>query len=356
MATTELSIRNRPVDIETKTSRLLSLPKELRLEIWKYTVTDPSMDTLVLRIRQGLVPCSHDERPASKRKCNSLLQETRFHSVVKTTFEKPRNSPISVAVLRSNKFVYHEALPFLYHSVTFDPSSMLHEFLAPLSDFAKQHIRAVRLSIDYYFPTPNHFGWAVLCAQVASLPCLQRVEIKSEHVHRPQNVRIRERLLRPLLKIKARKMLVPESNDDAFQTVLSKVKEETDTEKAARRERVEAQSAETIERKHGNGDGEPATIKVQNAKHPCLIPESLEQPIVNNLLAEWESEQAAKDADEWDMVSVRSFSPGGENDQLKPIIGRKRSRSNSEDGHPPLLGCSDWELVEPDQFSDDGSK
>jgi hypothetical protein len=163
-------------------------------------------------------------------------------------------------------------------------------------------------------------------------------------------------LLRPLLKINARKTLVPESNDEAFQTVLSKVKEETGIEKAARRERMGVQAAETTEREHSNGDEDPATTKVQDAKHPCLIPEALEQAIINNLLVKGESEQADKDADEWDMVSVRSFSAEEKNDQSKPVIGRKRPRSSPEDEHSPLLGCSDWELIEPDQFSDDGSK
>ena len=352
MATTELVVRDRPLQVEMKPSRLLSLPKELRLQIWRYTVTDPSTENLVLRIRQGLAPCSQVEQPASKRICNPLLQQPRFHSVVETMFERPPNSSISVAILRSNKAIYHEALPILFDSIIFSPCSMFHEFLVSLSDFAKQHIRAVRLSPDYYLATASHFDWAVLCAQVASLPCLQRVEIKSEHVHIWQRGRITKRLMRPLLKIKVPKTLVPARDSGAFQKTLIDIKEEMDIERAARRERREAQAAEEAQRKQGDNQEEPAAVESKGVDQPSRIPEALRAAIANNLQAQDGSEN---DADEWDVVSVHNFAAGEENEQ--PITtGSKRPRSNSGDEHSPLLGYNDWELIEPDQSSDDSCK
>jgi hypothetical protein len=351
MAPGGLALRERTVQADSNHSHLLSLPKELRLEIWRYTVTDPSVDELVLHIDRDL--CT-----SSKRFCNSLRQHIRFHASVTATLEKPRNCPIDVNILRTNRFVYFEALPLLYHSVKFCPwgtSSIFPTFLSTLSNFAKQQIRYIKLYVDQHIETKYHFNWAVTCAQVASLPCLREVEIESSHMFWLPPGRIKQRMLRPLLKIKVPKKLVP-GKDEAFQKMLEETAGELEDEKKARAERLQLKAAERVEQRKFNtavdvgGGGEKGQT--------CLLPTADEQAIASGRYMVEEIDQAERDLDGWDIINARICSP-------EPAPGTKRARSDSDDSswadESPLLDDqdshsigNDWEMIEH-QHSDDDS-
>ncbi|OAL52392.1 hypothetical protein IQ07DRAFT_370099 [Pyrenochaeta sp. DS3sAY3a] len=198
---------------------LLTLPRELRLEIWSYVLTDPSMTNLVLDIR--LKP-SAPSLPA-KRYTNSLHKTNILESPgVCTKFEMPRSESINLHFLRTCRFVYEDALPTLYHSVTFclrDVQGILPLFLAPLSPFARSHIRYIKLSVRESSRCNNlSFYWALTCAQVAGLAGLRRVDVAGERSLTGSEY-FKKSMLRPLLKIKAPKSFLSGFNAE-FQTLL----------------------------------------------------------------------------------------------------------------------------------------
>jgi hypothetical protein len=89
-------------------SRLLSLPKELRLEIWTYALIDATIDRVVIRVYRMLPGhCTPD--------CNSGIAPQAG-----TSFDR-KGILIGVDILRTNRFVYEEALSILYRSVRFHP-------------------------------------------------------------------------------------------------------------------------------------------------------------------------------------------------------------------------------------------
>ncbi|KAF9700640.1 hypothetical protein EKO04_001473 [Ascochyta lentis] len=351
MTTHQLPIRHHAIQLEPDFCPLLSLPKELRLEIWRYAITDPSMDHLVLCIDRDYSPCSSHERPSSKPCCNPLRQCARFRTLVKTTFEKPRNCPVSITVLRSNKLIYHEALPLLYHSVAFCPrgtKSVFPDFLSLLSHFAKQHMRRIRLCIDAYIATDHHFSWAMLCAQTASLPGLRQVEVLGSYMHCPPPSPSKERLLRPLLKIKAPKKLIPEK-DDVFQKILAEAEEVMEAEKTARKEQMALQTTKRMELKHGDKNG-GFTLGETSIARPTVDKHAItSRPHAGQELGD---EQDA----EWDIVSLGSFESELDCGPSELIPGVKRTRSQSNDTEPLLTGDDDWELIDPHHAGDDTTR
>ena len=78
---------------------LLDLPQELRLEIWKYTVTDPFTDDLVVHIFPDLVSNSFND-PLNPIPCSTVRHSNRFHRIFKTSLSKPRKQLIDIAILR----------------------------------------------------------------------------------------------------------------------------------------------------------------------------------------------------------------------------------------------------------------
>lgn len=221
-----------------KFPQLLDLPQELRLEIWKYTITDPSTDDLVVHINPNLIPNSPNEDPLSRRPCSPARHSSRFQRTFKTSLSKPRHHPINVAILQSSRLVYSEALPLLYHSVTFHPSdAAFTPFLSAISDVAKSHIRHVKLSLKIGRLEPaDRVCWSLLCAQIALLPGLRGVEIEDRlyGLHPARN--IAQKLLWPLLKIRAPKRMNPAHADDRFQVALAMAADALAAEKIARRE------------------------------------------------------------------------------------------------------------------------
>lgn len=328
-----------------KPSNLLSLPKELRLEIWKYTVTDPSMDEVILRIDRDYLPYSKIENPP-KYDCDFQHQYTRFHSLVKAILEKPRNCQISVELLRCSRLIYHEALPLLYHSVTFLPwtASMFPEFLSSLSDFAKQHIRRIRLCIDAYSQPACHFSWTMLCAQTASLPCLRQVEVLSSCVHRPPPSRFKERVLRPLLKIKAPKKLVPET-DDEFQRLLVETRQEMEAEKAARRHRAKFTAAEAMARKQADVDQSFGLSEKNSATRFEPFFEIDEQ--ATNIKDDAEEELEERQSEDWEVVSMHNLESDNDRGPPELVPHMKRSRPQLDSAQSVPSRYHDWELVDP---------
>jgi hypothetical protein len=179
-------------------SRLLSLPKELRLEIWTYTLTDPTKDEPVIRIHRKLPGC---DTPGG-RSCNLLHCDNSRHILRARTSFDGKGSPSRVDILRTNRVIYEEALPILYRSVRFYPTDLegiLPIFLDNLSPFAQSQIRHVKLSID------SAFGyWAGTCAQLAGLEGLRSLEIEGV-LSSISDKHIRRDILGPLLKAKAPK-------------------------------------------------------------------------------------------------------------------------------------------------------
>ncbi|KAF2116114.1 hypothetical protein BDV96DRAFT_598876 [Lophiotrema nucula] len=240
---------------------LLSLPKELRLEIWKYVLTDTSSDDLVVHIqRLPTTPCYKLERPLPPS--------------FSITHEGRRSASISTSILRTSRFIYEEALPVLYNTTTFYPGDLeglLPLFLKTLSPFAQSHIRRIKLRVpteelllefqgDLSRPL---FHWAVTCAQVAKLSSsLREVEVCGDiSLLEGKPHRRAKGVLHPLCKIKTLKVFTQDPNhlhsinrealdsvDSLFQRLLAEAEEDLRKAAKTRKERTEAEAEERAKR------------------------------------------------------------------------------------------------------------
>lgn len=327
----------------TDICRLLSLPKELRLEIWRYTVAQPSTE-LILRIDQGHTESTLDSPPTYQRCSNAIRQYTRFQTSVKATLEPRLSCTLGSGVLGVNKLVYQEALPLLYRPITFAPSSMFGEFLDALSEFAKSHVCRVRLKIDDFTTSEQRFNWTVLCAQVATLPHLRRVEVQRAVKHPSLHSRSTKRLLKPLLRIKAPKVLVSE-DDDAFQNVLGEVEKEMDAEKTARLSRVQVLES-SREESTDAGVVEHIWDSETRATSPgCTLSAALQRAIASNLHAQGEPAWAITNEVEWDMISTARESSSLENAHAERVTGTRKGQFDSEDQELLSADGEDWEII-----------
>jgi hypothetical protein len=175
-------------------SPFLSLPKELRLEIYEHAFSASSYPILVAIHRD--------------------------HHCMRVTLRYAKHPTISfpAALLRTNRQIYHEALPVIYRDITFFPTpntGLFSFFLDRLSKFARGNIRRARISPSGHLASVStdcaRLFWAVMCAQLACLPSLYEVEL----LHSSPNDLIdlltdwhRKRTLKPLCLIKAKKVLV----------------------------------------------------------------------------------------------------------------------------------------------------
>lgn len=322
------------------------------------------MEELVVRIDRDYSPTSTTDLPLNKRFCPTTSRYTRFQPAYKSTLEKPRNSNISVAILRSNKLIYHEALPLLYHSVKFCPWSTTGTFpifLSNLSAFAKQHIQHIKLYMDAHISPQQNFSWAITCAQIATLPCVREVEIESTHIHRSLPRGVAERLLWPLLKIRAVKRLT--RGDDVFQALLLDAAQDLQAEQRARQARAEIRSAGThkfssLVKSDATGRFHPLPYveelaivngNRQSAEDLTLVErESEEWEIIRFNTAESESETETGKEEELELRVPPPFH------EPKPTGRAKRTRSdldgddNGDDGGGAMLPKSDdeWELID----------
>jgi len=173
---------------------LLSLPKELRLEIYEHAFSASSYPILV-----------------------AIHRDYQFKRVTIRYVKHPTIS-FPAALLRTNRQIYHEALPVMYRDTTFFPTpntGLFSFFLDRLSKFAQDNIRRARISPSGHLASVStdcsRLFWAVMCAQLARLPSLYEVEL----LHSSPNDLMdlwtdyhQKRILKPLCLIKAKKVLV----------------------------------------------------------------------------------------------------------------------------------------------------
>jgi hypothetical protein len=232
-----------PTTMQFKQCHLLSLPKELRLEIWRHVLTDPSIP----KVSVGITRALFSPGKTSLRFPNPCLITTI-----------PRKSRVRIDILSTNRFIYEEALPVLYHSLQFaalDLDGIFDPFLKTISSFARSHIRYVKLRTPAAIHEPQLFGgspstylvnWAITCAQVAKLPNVREVEVEG-YPTLWSSERVKTGILNPLCKIKARKVFSAEVNDEA-QMALGDAERALRSHAQIRRQRTVSEAAERAER------------------------------------------------------------------------------------------------------------
>ncbi|KAH7092925.1 hypothetical protein FB567DRAFT_158498 [Paraphoma chrysanthemicola] len=347
-------------------SRLLSLPKELRLEIWQYVLKDATRDKLVLRVHRRNQPFV-----SGKRFCNSLYKTSQGPEAA-TSFEQSPRSPLGVGLLRTNHVIYCEALPILYGSVIFciwDIEGIFPLFLERLSPFAQSSIRVIRLFVNQVFDrTSSIFYWALTCAQVARLAeTLHIVEVQGTWPIAAHSKFIRRAILNPLVKLRVPKKFVntvdSEMNyEDDFQRLLGNAAQELEAKADLRRALTTADMLERQERENIDFlDGKHPLRKRQkmqelptrggpSSAQQHVIP-SDEGVIARDLAAIPGIDHFWQELLEWDMVSARSGSPTPPPppndidddiwlDNASTIAGEQQYKS-SED-----KDVDDWELVD----------
>jgi hypothetical protein len=324
--------------------RLLLLPKKVRQKIWKYALTTPSTE-LVLRIEQGRLENKLDAPPVYKRNHFPSKQYVRFPPFIKTTLEPCSNGPINVSILQTNSFIYEEALPVLYHSVTFAPTSMFGDFLNTLSMFAKSHIRKVRLQIDYPASSESQeFGWTIICAQTATLPRLKEVQLERSHFMPALFSRDLEKMLMPLLKIKAPKKMFRGDEHGILQKVLGNI------ERSLRAKRHTGSNA------RGSNSVAVEIVEVDKVQAPTKVPNvsaALQQAIAANLHVQEEPGQAAFDEEDWDMWDEASQASHSDDSQDGYSTAAEEIHSNPDDDMSYLVDKEDWEVVAVSDINDE---
>jgi hypothetical protein len=257
--------------------------------------------------------------------------------------------------------IYAEALPLLYHSITFCPwdlQGIFPLFLGNLSTFAKSQIRYVRLDIStiIHGSATSYFYWALTCAQVAMLKdSLRQVEVIGEWDHARLN---RRAVLYPLLKIQAPKKLVG-GCDVTFQAILSETAEEfeakTKIRKATTAADIEATKLANLDR--FNNDRPIKKRKLEGlALRPHILddvryPGSDERDIARDLAALPGIEQFEKELQEWDMVSVASASYGSPSEEDEDEWTDTDSTMICKDNASSHKAIDDWELVDDSSIS-----
>jgi hypothetical protein len=191
-------------------SPFLSLPKELRLEIYEHAFSASSYPILV------------------------TIRRDRHCMRVTLRYAKHPTISFPAALLRTNRQIYHEALPMMYRDITFFPTpdtGLFSFFLDRLSKFAQGNIRRARISPSSQLAPVStdcsRMFWAVMCAQLARMPSLYEVEL----LHSSPNDLIdrltdrhRKRILKPLCLIKAKKVLVYDRIDGYTEEVKKREK------------------------------------------------------------------------------------------------------------------------------------
>jgi hypothetical protein len=330
--------------------RLLLLPKKVRQKIWKYALTTPSTE-LVLRIEQGRLESNLNAPPVYKRDHVSSKQHVRFPPFVKTTLEPRSNGPINVSIFQTNRLIYEEALPMLYRSVTFAPTSMFGDFLNTLSMFAKSHIRKIRLQIDYPASFESQeLGWIIICAQTATLPRLKELQLERNSIMPALFSRDLEKVLKPLLKIKAPKKMFRGDEHDCLQKVLDDMREKGDVERSLRAKR-------RTESKARDSDSVAVEIvevdKVQPPTKVLTLSEALQQAIADNLQVQEEPDQTALDGEDWDMWDEASKVSDSDDAQDGFSTAAEEIHSNPDDDMSYLVDKEDWEVIVGSDINDE---
>ncbi|KAL1594567.1 hypothetical protein SLS60_010328 [Paraconiothyrium brasiliense] len=277
-----------------KKSHLQSLPKELRLEIWKWTLTDPSVPDLVVNIGRD------------KKEAYGYSAAGAVIPRVTTWLQPGRNSPIGLSLLRTNRFIYEEALPCLYQSVRFAPADhqgIFPLFLDSLSPFTRSLIRHIKLyvprqiyDIDLFGdPAVPLFHWAVTCAQIVKLDGqLRDVEIEGLWTKTGSlNEKTKCSILFPLCKIRTRKIFGP-NNDEGMEGLLKYAQLNLEHKATLRRIKAAADAAAKKPEAGGTKDEEGKKTLEDLAKqrqqqdftttfHPYYEPSTSDSAILRNL-------------------------------------------------------------------------
>lgn len=338
--------------VKSHPCRLILLPKKVRQKIWKYTLTTSSTE-LVLRIEQGRRENNLDAPPVYKRDHVPSKQHVhvRFPPFVKTTLEPRSNGPISVSILQTNRLIYEEALPVLYRSVTFAPTGMFGDFLNTLSMFAKSHIRKVRLQIESLASSESQeFGWTIICAQTATLPRLKEVQLERNPTMPALCSRDLEKVLRPLLKVKAPKRLIQEDDHGSLQKVLDDMREKMNVERNLRAKR------RTESKARGLDSVAVEIVVVDKVQAPTQVPTlsaALQHAIAANLHVREESGHAAFDGEDWDMWDEASKASHSDDAQDGFSTAAEEVQSDPDDDMSYLVDKEDWEVVAGSDINDE---
>ena len=236
---------------------LLSLPKELRLEIWKWTLTDPSIPSLTVNVgREKKDPYHFVPRGSGVPRIKTWLQPTI-------------NGATNPNILRTNRLIYEEALPILYQSVRFaltDHNGIFPLWLASFSPYAHSQIRCIKLRAPQQVYNVNRFGdpavpvfhWAVTCAQVATLSTqLKEVEIDGLYL-KNLSPKVRRSIIHPLCGIKTPKVFGKDNSGDVHEWMAS-AEQVVAMKSALRRKQAEARAIKEAERKEREIQDEEVT-------------------------------------------------------------------------------------------------
>ncbi|KAF1967088.1 hypothetical protein BU23DRAFT_603089 [Bimuria novae-zelandiae CBS 107.79] len=291
-----------------KKSHLLSLPKELRLEIWKWTLTDPSVPELVVNI-------GREKKEAYQHSATGPVVPR-----VITWLEPRQKCGLGLGLLQTNRFIYEEALPLLYRSVRFalvDHLGIFPLFLGSLSTHARSLIRHIKLQVPRQIydidifgdPAMPLFHWAVTCAQVATLSGqLRDVEVEGLFMDSGfSNASIRRSILFPLCKIKTRKLFGKINNKEA-DSLLASAEQELEVKVALRKERAEAEAVAD-----GSNEPESAESASEDGDNLTIMPsvEVFKRGLTPHMSQLHIGEGSSVDdidtlLEDWDVISYKS--------------------------------------------------
>lgn len=331
-----------------KKSHLLSLPAELRLEIWKWTLTDPSVPDLLLNIER-------DDAQAPPH-------QKRRRPRIKTSLQPKRNSPIAISLLQTNRLIYEEALPILYESIRFAPrdhKGMFPLFLDSLSPYGRSLIRHVHLEIPISLSfsgvlddkSAPLFHWTVTCAQVAKMnDQIQDIKIEGTACMTDDpSAKITRAVLFPLCKIKAKKIF----DDEAMDQLLDRAEEQYTARVLKRRLAKEAEAAKRAATDASGSDNEvnsgevaAPSDEVDSASQTYPLPVTLESTIDTDLsrirgistfereldvqmLPDSNEHAISSDDEDWDLISIES---GASTPRSPSYISRQSTGSWTDAG------------------------
>lgn len=261
---------------------------------------------------------------------------------------------LGAGILRVSRLVYREALPLLYRAVTLAPKSMFGEFLDTLSDFARLHVFKIRLKMVTTVLSEQHFNWAVMCAQVATLPGLRIVEVQRPEEDRSLHDRHTKRALRSLVKIKVPKILVAEEDDDdAVQKVLHKIEKEMDAERTAKSLRANVLGTSREQSTNASVVQPTEANKTHATDRGSAVSAALQRAIARHLHAQDDPAWAIANAFEWDTLSTASEDLESDEIYAELATGTEERQSNSDDERSLSVDGEDWEVVDSKDYNSD---
>ncbi|KAL2852696.1 hypothetical protein BJX68DRAFT_265575 [Aspergillus pseudodeflectus] len=160
-----------------RASSLLSLPIEIRFLIYQYAFSSSSRWEELIRITVDRKSPSQGPQTVS-----TVFRSKPPEVKLKYSRKPPHHLP--VALLRTCRQIYDEALPVLLSGVCFGfatkPTSLMF-LLDRFSETAHNNVRYLHLYPAPLYvnngPIGDQLSWAVLCARLAGLPSLRRLSV-----------------------------------------------------------------------------------------------------------------------------------------------------------------------------------